>query len=128
MATDAIATSRGSSRRSGGRWPTVSSGRRRMETNGGPMHTYVVKCACTFLVQTGNADEARRRALAQVTAVGRDLRRSRGVCPSPQRSSSGRANRQESAIVSERSYGGGDAKIPSHLCPVSVNPFLHGVT
>src|SRR5262249_28417563 len=70
MATDAIATSRGSSRRSGGRWRTVSSGRRRMETNGGPMHTYVVKCACTFLVQTGNADEARRRALAQVTAVG----------------------------------------------------------
>ena len=41
-----------------------------METNGGPMDTYVVKCACTFRVQTESADEARQRAVAQVTAAG----------------------------------------------------------
>jgi len=41
-----------------------------METNGGPMDTYVVKCACTFRVQTESADESRRMALAQVTAAG----------------------------------------------------------
>ena len=41
-----------------------------METNGGPMDTYVVKCSCTFRVQTESADEARQRALAQVTAAG----------------------------------------------------------
>ena len=41
-----------------------------METNGGPVDTYVVKCACTFRVQTESADEARQRALAQVTAAG----------------------------------------------------------
>jgi hypothetical protein len=41
-----------------------------MKTNGGPMDTYVVKCACTFRVQTESADEARQRALAQVTAAG----------------------------------------------------------
>jgi hypothetical protein len=38
-----------------------------METNG---HTYVVKCACTFRVQTENAEEARQGALAQATAAG----------------------------------------------------------
>jgi len=41
-----------------------------METNGGPMDTYVVKCACTFRVQTESAEEARQRALAQATAAG----------------------------------------------------------
>jgi hypothetical protein len=41
-----------------------------MAINGGPMDTYVVKCACTFRVQTESADEARQRALAQVTAAG----------------------------------------------------------
>ncbi len=41
-----------------------------METNGGPMDTYVVKCACTFRVQTESAEAARQRALAQVTAAG----------------------------------------------------------
>jgi hypothetical protein len=41
-----------------------------METNGGPGDTYVVKCACTFRVQTDSAEEARRRALAQATAAG----------------------------------------------------------
>lgn len=34
------------------------------------MDTYVVKCACTFRVQTESADEARQTALAQVTAAG----------------------------------------------------------
>jgi hypothetical protein len=34
------------------------------------MDTYVVKCACTFQVQTESADEARQKALAQVTAAG----------------------------------------------------------
>jgi len=34
------------------------------------MDTYVVKCACTFRVQTESADEARQRAVAQVTAAG----------------------------------------------------------
>jgi len=34
------------------------------------MDTYVVKCACTFRVQTESADEARQRALAQVTSAG----------------------------------------------------------
>jgi hypothetical protein len=34
------------------------------------MDTYVVKCACTFRVQTESAEEARQRALAQVTAAG----------------------------------------------------------
>jgi hypothetical protein len=41
-----------------------------MDTNGRPMDTYVVKCACTFRVQTESADEARQKALAQVTAAG----------------------------------------------------------
>jgi hypothetical protein len=40
-----------------------------MEINEG-MGTYVVKCACTFRVQTESAEEARQRALAQVTAAG----------------------------------------------------------
>jgi hypothetical protein len=37
---------------------------------GNPMDTYIVKCACTFRVQTESADEARQRAVAQVTAAG----------------------------------------------------------
>ena len=41
-----------------------------METNGGPMDTYVVKCACTFRVQTESAEAARQSALAQATAAG----------------------------------------------------------
>jgi hypothetical protein len=41
-----------------------------MDTNGGLMDTYVVKCACTFRVQAGSAEEARQRALAQATAAG----------------------------------------------------------
>ena len=41
-----------------------------METNGGLMDTYIVKCACTFRVQTESAEAARQRALAQVTAAG----------------------------------------------------------
>jgi len=41
-----------------------------METNRGPMDTHVVKCACTFRVQTASAEEARQRALAQVTVAG----------------------------------------------------------
>jgi len=41
-----------------------------MKANGGPMDTYVVKCACTFRVQTESADDARQRAVAQVTAAG----------------------------------------------------------
>jgi hypothetical protein len=41
-----------------------------METNGGSHGTYLVKCACTFRVQTESAEEARQRALAQVTAAG----------------------------------------------------------
>jgi len=34
------------------------------------MDTYVVKCACTFRVQTESAAEARQRAVAQVTSAG----------------------------------------------------------
>ena len=41
-----------------------------METNGGPVDTYVVKCACTFRLQTESPEEARQKALAQVTAAG----------------------------------------------------------
>jgi hypothetical protein len=41
-----------------------------MDTNGRPMDTYVVKCACTFRVQTESVEEARQKALAQVTAAG----------------------------------------------------------
>jgi hypothetical protein len=41
-----------------------------METSGGPKDTYVVRCACTFRVQTDSVEEARHRALAQVTAAG----------------------------------------------------------
>jgi len=41
-----------------------------MEANEGPMDTYVVKCACTFRLQTEGPEEARQKALAQVTAAG----------------------------------------------------------
>ena len=55
------------------RWAVVhplAEGGGEWKPNGGPMNTYVVRCACAFRVQTENAEEARKRTLAQVTAAG----------------------------------------------------------
>ena len=41
-----------------------------MDTNGEAKGAYVVKCACTFRVQTESIEEARQKALGQVVAAG----------------------------------------------------------
>jgi hypothetical protein len=63
------------------------------------MDTYVVKCACTFRVQTESAEEARQSALAQATAAGAASVEVDEFVFRLNGQSSGRANRQESEIA-----------------------------
>ena len=41
-----------------------------MDANTEAKDIYVVKCACTFRLQTESTEEARQKALAQVAAAG----------------------------------------------------------